>query len=330
MLIWIRERVSYYWKWRKRMGSYQVISGQNIYDVALHLYGSIEGITDLLVSNESLSLEDDLQAGDVLSYTDDYQINKEVVAYYQTHGITPASGEQHVYPKVFSLPLTMELYLPIAAISAGFTLSGQGQVEIDWGDNTPAECLLLTEAPVTLNHLFDSPVSGKRRIALYLNCYLKMLDLSGLHASELYILKPIEVERFILQGGTLGIESLPLLGKVFEVCLDGLKTDVLTPLLELKHLMRLSLCQTVYRQPTLDAYLIGLVKRHDNRRSCQVVMDSRPSGEYREPEKDGNGRYAPVSGLEAVWVLTHEPAWNEASPWEFVINDHLYKYEQND
>ena len=39
------------------MGSYRVVTGQNIYDVALHLYGSVEGIVDLLVNNPALSLE---------------------------------------------------------------------------------------------------------------------------------------------------------------------------------------------------------------------------------------------------------------------------------
>jgi hypothetical protein len=29
------------------MGKYRVIAGQNLYDIALHIYGSIEGIVDL-------------------------------------------------------------------------------------------------------------------------------------------------------------------------------------------------------------------------------------------------------------------------------------------
>ena len=37
------------------MLQYKVRSGQNIYDVALTLYGSVEGIFDLLVSNEWLN-----------------------------------------------------------------------------------------------------------------------------------------------------------------------------------------------------------------------------------------------------------------------------------
>lgn len=312
------------------MGSYKVIAGQNIYDVALYVYGSIEGVTDLLVNNESLSLDDDLKSGDLLFYTDDYVINKEVSAYYRTHGIIPASGEQHVYPKSFSLPLTVELYLSNVAISAGFSVSGYGKLEIDWGDNSVAELITLTGKAIQANHLFDCPVGGKRKVSLYMEGSLQSFDLTGFHPLELYILKPLYVERLTLRNAVLPIVGLPMLSGVFDVCLDGLKTDVLTPLLELKNLMRLSLCGTIYHQPALDAYLTGLVNKHDNRRSCKVAFECEPSGAYREPVRDENGRYAVGSGMEAIWVLTHEPAWNEGAPWEFVINNVIYKYEQND
>lgn len=311
------------------MGSYQVIAGQNIYDVALHVYGSVEGITDLLVNNELLSLDGDLQAGDVLSYTDDYVINQEVVAYYQTHGITPASGELHVYPKSFSLPLTVELYLSNEAISSGFTVSGCGKLEVDWGDNSVAEAVSVDGNSLRVSHLFDSPVGGKRKVSLYMQGRFQAFDFTELQPLALYIFKPVYVERFVLKNAALDIESLSLLSGVFELCLDGVRTDVLTSLLELKGLMRLSLCGTVFRQLTIDTYLTGLVERHDNRRSCKVVIECQPSGEYRAPQKDVNGRYLAGSGMEAIWVLTHEPAWNEGAPWEFVINDRIYKYEQD-
>lgn len=312
------------------MGSYRVIAGQNVYDVALHVYGSVEGVTDLLVNNESLSLDEDLRAGDVLFYTDGYRINDEVVAYYQTHGITPASGELHVYPKWFSMPLTVELYLSNEAINAGFSVSGRGKLEIDWGDNSAAEAVIVDGSSLLLSHLFDSPVGVKRKVSLYMEGRFQAFDFTELQPLALYILRPIYVERFVLKNAVLSLESLPLLSGVFELCLDGLRTDELIPLLELKGLMSLSLCGTVFREPVIDAYLTGLVRRHDNRRSCRVVLECEPSGAYREPVKDANGRYAVGSGMEAVWVLTHERAWNEGAPWEFVINDSVYRYEQND
>jgi hypothetical protein len=61
-----------------------------------------------------------------------------------------------------------------------------------------------------------------------------------------------------------------------------------------------------------------------------MTFQCQPSGTYREPAKDANGRYVIGSGMEAIWVLTHEEAWNEGSPWEFIINGIIYKYEQND
>ena len=164
---------------------------------------------------------------------------------------------------------------------------------------------------------------------MYMQCYIKQLDISGLRPIELYILKPLQIERFVLNNATLAIDALPMLESTFGVSLDGLKTNSLTPLLELKNLMSLSLMQTIYRQPAIDTYLIGLVQRHDNRRNCKVIMTVQPSGEYREPVRDSNNRYRLTSGMEAIWVLTHEPAWNEGGAWEFIIHETTYKYEQN-
>ena len=164
---------------------------------------------------------------------------------------------------------------------------------------------------------------------MYMQGYIKLLDISELIPTYLYILKPLSIERFTLNNATLTLDALPMLGDLFSLTLDGLKTLDLTPLIELKSLIYLSLTQTVFRQPTIDTYLIGLVERHDNRRNCKVTMTVQPSGEYREPQKDSNNRYLLSSGMEAVWVLTHEEAWNEGGAWEFIINETTYKYEQN-
>ena len=93
------------------MGKYRVVAGQNIYDVALYLYGSIEGVVDLLINNPDLSFATTLTAGRELVYTDDFVIRADVVAYNGLHGIVPANGERHVYPKTFTLPLAVVLTL---------------------------------------------------------------------------------------------------------------------------------------------------------------------------------------------------------------------------
>ncbi|MBQ0080456.1 MAG: hypothetical protein KBS95_02755 [Alistipes sp.] len=46
------------------MGKYRVIAGQNLYDIALHIYGRIKGIVDLMMCNTNLSLDTTLKKRD--------------------------------------------------------------------------------------------------------------------------------------------------------------------------------------------------------------------------------------------------------------------------
>ena len=56
-------------------------------------------------------------------------------------------------------------------------------------------------------------------------------------------------------------------------------------------------------------------------------MDIAPSGEYQEPPRDEHGNYVITTGMQAVYVITHEPDWNIAGAWTFKINNSVYKYE---
>ena len=112
------------------MGKYIVCEGQNLFDVSLHIHGSIEGIIDLLICNPSLSLAGELRSGDELSYTDDFVIDADTVAYYRMYGIKPANGERTVYYKSSEHPKLAEIYLENSQTSVCFEISGNGTLEI--------------------------------------------------------------------------------------------------------------------------------------------------------------------------------------------------------
>ena len=57
------------------MATYKVTTNQNLFDVALLLYGSIEGLFDLLISNDWLDMETDLTPGMELTYHDYFVVN---------------------------------------------------------------------------------------------------------------------------------------------------------------------------------------------------------------------------------------------------------------
>lgn len=84
------------------MKTYTVRSGENIFDVAINIYGGIEGIFDLLVQNSDaetqsgLSLADTLQPGMVLKYTEDFMVNKNIADWLHGNNLVVRNGE-HTY-----------------------------------------------------------------------------------------------------------------------------------------------------------------------------------------------------------------------------------------
>lgn len=312
------------------MGKYRITAGQNIYDVAMHLYGSIGGIVDLLVSNPELSLEDDLKSGEELEYTDGFIISPDIVAYNRMYSLLPANGQRDVYPKEPSGRRFMELYVENRQTAAALLCSGSGTLEIDWGDNTDIEILVLADEVKECRHYFNDKVASARRIALYGEVRFRMLDISRSHASSVYLLRPLGIEKFACEKMELDISFLSLATDTYDLCLAGLQTGSLLWLLPLKQLMRLDLTGSKVKPSILDTYLKALVAQHYGRRNLTVLLSVSPSGTYRKPEKDSNGNYLIASGMEAVWMLTHEPAWNEGGAWTFIIDNQTYTYEPDD
>ncbi|WP_286747840.1 hypothetical protein [Roseivirga sp. UBA1976] len=62
---------------------YTVTSGQKLMDVALEVYGDITGIFKLLEDNpELITVQDDLEGGQVLRIDSDKVVNKEIASYF--------------------------------------------------------------------------------------------------------------------------------------------------------------------------------------------------------------------------------------------------------
>lgn len=308
------------------MAKYTVISGQNLFDVALHIYGSIEGITDLLINNPLLSLASTLSSGQELIYSDEYLIDAEVVAYNRIHNIVPANGERNVYFKESEYPRIAEVRIAAATTTTGVSFSGFGTMEIDWGDNTPLQKITLSDTLTHFPHAFDNTISGQRKIRLYGDFRLRQADLTALNPSAVFLLSPVYVEELTLKGCRASLGFLGLLEGIYSLDLSKLKTNDLLPIVGCRQLMRLDLSAMDVLRENLDDLLIALVREHYGRRNCEVILTEMPSGEYQEPQRDDDLNYIIGSGMEAVWLLTNEPAWNEGGPWKFTIAGAEYTY----
>lgn len=307
------------------MGRYKIIAGQNIYDIALHIFGSIEGIVDLMMCNTDLSLDTTLKVGDELIYSDEFVINADVVAYNEMHGIVPSNGEHHVYPKLFTKPLAVAFSLPTELLNVQCSVSGVGTLEIDWGDNSDTEVITLTDKPQLLKHIFDNKVRKRRRIRWFTDAYFKQVDWSGLQPTSVVVLRPLPIEELTIKDATLTLDSLQMVNGIYLLDLSGLNCGNLKPLVECRELMRLNLTDARIKPTVLDEWLIVMVEKYGNRRNCVVRLTSQPTGIYQEPARNEEmGKYIITSGMEAVWVITHEESWNEGGKWKFIINDTEY------
>lgn len=309
------------------MARYRVTAGQNLFDIALLIHGSIEGIVDLMINNPDLSLCDTLRTGDELIYTDGFVINTDVVAYNKLHNIIPANGERNVYYKSSSLPGIAGIIIKSTRTTVNFIIAGRGIVDIDWGDNTPIQQVILNDSRQTIHHCFDNLISEARQIRFFADknqLSVTHADFTNLNPIRIFLLQPVQIESFTLMNCNLDIGFMSLLRDIYEIDITGSNTDSLLPLLELKRLMRLDLSSNTLPQSLIDEYLIALVNQHYGRRNCIITLSAKPSGDYKEPEKDSNNKYILTSGMEAVWVLTNEPAWNEGGYWKFITNDKTY------
>lgn len=78
------------------MGQYTVCSGQNIYDIALTIHGSVEGIFDLLASNDWLTMDTKLLPGSVLNYNNEFIVNQNIALWLKNKDVVVKNGE-HTY-----------------------------------------------------------------------------------------------------------------------------------------------------------------------------------------------------------------------------------------
>lgn len=309
------------------MGVYKVAGGQNLLDVALHLYGTVEAVIDLMLNNPKLSFDTELKVGDTLIYSDDFVIRADVVSSLKESGIVPANGMRNVfYRRAEGVPVLVVRTLP-GAESFCFDVSGDGEMMIDWGDHSDLQRIALSADQRRVAHYFDDRMKAYRVVRFYGKFNVNMLDASLLEGCDVFVISPLTVDRFVLQRPVASLDFLCLLRGTYDVRLSGQRIGDLSPIREMKELMKLDLRGADFENGVLDEYLVYLAKNNLERRNCYVLLDVAPRGEYREPERDENLNYVINTGMEAIWVITHEEAWNESGAWIFEIGDRVYSYE---
>jgi hypothetical protein len=291
------------------MAIYKVKPNQNIWDVALHVCGSVEGIFDLLVSNDGLSLTIDLTPGMELEYHEDFVINQGIVSQINNEKYLPANGERHVYYKNTDKPLVFIFDVPEYMDFILFDVSGNGEMLIDWGDNTDIEEVVLTSSVYSCIHHFDNTVD-ERRLKIYGDFSLMTFNTSKIGGAVLPVI-PVVVDEFTSRANSNSLTGLALFEGTVKLDLQNMYISDLSSIYDMS-LQELNLLRVKFQDvKVLDDYLQNIVSNYGNRRNCTVYLDTEPSEQ----------------GMAAIQTIINEESWNEAGVWKFIINDQIYTKE---
>lgn len=292
------------------MGVYTVKPNQNLFDVALNLYGSIEGLFDLLISNPELNMTSDLVYGKELIYHEDFVLNESVVSEFKKQNITPSSGARKVYFKRPGEDLIFLVGVNADMVFTSFKVAGEGTMIIDWGDNTELEHVQLSVAVQSIEHYFDNETE-KRRIRIYGDTQtlkFTQLDTTGL-AGALILCKPVVVDEYACTNRGYSLVGLSMFEGTYKIDLHSTTIDSLLPIGDMS-LQELDLTDVCFlHDNTVDDYFEYIVAHHADRRPCTIWLTTEPS----------------ERGYAAINTILNEPEWNISDTWKFYINNQLYQ-----
>ncbi len=291
------------------MATYKAKANQNLFDISMQLYGSIEGLFDLLISNSWLNMTTDLKAGMELEYHDYFVVNSDITAELKSKNYLAVNGERHVYLKHPTEELVFMCQIDPSEHSSSFVASGSGTMVIDWGDNSDLEEVELKVGSQTILHYFDNKTE-ERKIKAYGDFQLMYFETTKL-GGALLLMKPLVVDEYVCRSTVSTLDGLFLFDGTVSVDLSNMKIHDLLPIGDMS-LQTLDLRGVNFTNTgVLDSYLQHLVSDYGSRRNCTVYLSTEPS------EK----------GMEAIETILGEDAWNEAGDWVFYIKDKIYTRE---
>lgn len=291
------------------MATYIVKPNQNIFDVAIMLHGSIEGLFDLLISNEWLTMTTDMKAGMELEYHDFYKTNEGIVSEIEEQGYLAANGERHVYHKSTDLPLVFVFAIDESETERlWFGVSAEsGSILVDWGDNSDLQEVPLSTTVSRVEHWFDNKVD-KRRVRVYGNFELNTFDAEGIPGT-IFTMRNVTIDEFSYRKNIYPLDGLFLFEGTYSVDLREAKVRDLAPIGNMS-LQMLDLRGANIGSDTIDDYLTYIVANYGSRRDCTVLLTTEPS----------------EIGMAAIQTIIGEESWNQGGHWVFDINGTIYTY----
>lgn len=334
---------------------YIVQPNQNIFDVAVDVHGSIDGVSDLLIQNPHITIDTELKSGDELTFVSGVTIDEINVSDLERLNVTPVNGDRGVYinrDKVSDANI-MDMEITTGTMSFAMTIHHKKNIYIDWGDHRMMDMYYPEDGRSDIHKIFDSSDEDiNRNIRVYFDKDDE-LDIH-VHSSDnfrSYIYEEILVDEYSNQSQLIDVGFTQLMSGVRYISLPNVSAIDLSPFIHNESWITLDISSKYLTEKTLDDFFINMVNNYPiDRVAGTIYLHNSPSGEYREPIKtSGRGAYSSAygksyrkpqpedipeggfkyiinGGMEAVWLLVNDPAWNnEYYKWKVVIDGVIYE-----
>lgn len=287
--------------------TYTVKRNQNIYDVAVQIYGSVEGLFDLLISNEGLAMDSELKEGQELVYHPVFIQNHSMLNKFASEKITLANGLAKEIP-VINLN-NVQFVMGVQArknVTERMKIEGDGPIVVDWGDSVFEVNSLPKNNKVTFTHLYTSTLMFKLFVSS--DNPITALDIRGI-SGRIYLqeclnsLTSYAESKDNIEEGCIG-----LIGNQLKRLTLINKPDFNAMCLERFDLSYLNLTGASFKDTSITDYI----------RSRQTGGATLEGGEIHLSEA-----FVPKETIEAVYDLVNDEQYGDK--WIVFIDDTVFK-----
>lgn len=316
--------------------TYIATENQTIYDIAIDIHGTIDGISDILVNNPSLSVDSDVFGGMKITYTSGQTIEQNVVEQLDAMNIIPTNPIRYIYPKAKPHGNIVDIYINKDSSVFSCIQENTGYIiYADWGDNSDIEKIL----PSTnlIYHQFDltDDVSlGHRKIRFYIQNNKNKDSVISFSFNDgenksVVLYNSLTSNYYIDNSKLDNIDFLRLMTNIKKITLNNVSVSSIYRLSYIESFTELNLLSKDIRPSDIDKLFMSIIENYGQRLPATISISVSPTGEYKEPTKSKAGEYIIKNGMEAVWVLVNEESWNsDYYKWKIIIDDIIYTKEK--
>lgn len=279
--------------------TYIVTANQTIYDVAIDVHGTIDGISDLLINNAWLNIDTELYHGMKIIYTSGETIEKDIVSQLDASEQIPVNPIRKIYPKENVNGKIIDIFTDAETLIFSCIKNiDSGDIYIDWGDNTDIEKISGTSK--LIYHQFEATDDDniERKIRFFIQDDKKLnLNFDSNNHYEVMVYQNININEYRDLSRLVDVRFLRLAQGLQKLDLPNVSVLDITPISMIETLRDIKLTSKKISPSTLDDFFISIIENYGNRLPATIEVDVKPNGEYKEPDTRAGVNFIKIPSL---------------------------------